>query len=162
MSNATVTRHPITIVVGEQINKQTVAIYQIHHAMCRCCSECDGCDQETEHAVPAAAQYYGMAGAPDQSSGTPQPGSTGLMTSQGPESRPLPPRDQETEHAVPAAALHPANGELQDQEDSSSDSDDSAQFDDSDATITVMDDELWMFAGDSDATVSYDSDGNEI
>ena len=109
-----------------------------------------------------AAQYYGMPGAPDQSSGTPQPGSTGLMTSQGPESRPLPPRDQETEHAVPAAALHPANGELQDQEDSSSDSDDSTQFDDSDATITVMDDELWMFAGDSDATVSYDSDGNEI
>jgi len=77
-----------------------------------------------------AAQYYGMPGATAQSwgmypaqnsvmsgqqtpgtPGTPQPGSTGLMRSQGPGSRTLPPQHQQTEHdALTAATLHPANG----------------------------------------------------
>ena len=61
---------------------------------------------------------------------------------------------------LPAGVIQDAP---QDEEDSSSDSDsdDSGHIVDSDATVTLLDDELWMFAGDSDATVSYDSDGNE-
>ena len=68
-----------------------------------------------------------------------------------------------------AATLHPANGEVhdawEDVDDSTSDSDsvssdDSGCVSDSDATVTFGEYALWMFPGDSDATVSYDSDGN--
>ena len=51
------------------------------------------------------------------------------------------------EWTLPAGVIQDAP---QDEEDSSSDSDndDSGHIVDSDATVTLLDDELWMFAGD--------------